>query len=51
MQQKVLIIDNYDSFTYNLVYLVKKVSNTAPVVLRNDGEQPGGGAADECGVG
>ena len=36
MKQKVLIIDNYDSFTYNLVYLVKKVSDTTPVVLRND---------------
>ena len=38
MDQKVLIIDNYDSFTYNLVYLVKKVTNRAPVVLRNDSE-------------
>jgi anthranilate synthase component II len=36
MQQKVLIIDNYDSFTYNLVYLVKKVSEIDPVVIRND---------------
>ena len=38
MQHKVLIIDNYDSFTYNLVYLVKKVSNSIPTVLRNDSE-------------
>lgn len=36
MQQKVLIIDNYDSFTYNLVYLVKKVLNLSPDVIRND---------------
>ena len=36
MEHKVLIIDNYDSFTYNLVYLVKKVSNSTPVVIRND---------------
>lgn len=38
MIQKVLIIDNYDSFTYNLVYLVKKVSNNNPDVIRNDSE-------------
>ncbi len=38
MQQKVLIIDNYDSFTYNLVYLVKKVTNNNPDVIRNDSE-------------
>ncbi|MEN8251849.1 MAG: aminodeoxychorismate/anthranilate synthase component II, partial [Bacteroidota bacterium] len=36
MNRKVLIIDNYDSFTYNLVYLVKKVLNEEPDVLRND---------------
>jgi len=36
MAEKILMIDNYDSFTYNLVYLVKKVSNQQPVVLRND---------------
>lgn len=36
MQQKVLIIDNYDSFTYNLVYLVRKVLNVSPDVIRND---------------
>jgi len=36
MKLNVLIIDNYDSFTYNLVYLVKKVTQTTPVVIRND---------------
>jgi anthranilate synthase component 2 len=38
MEQKVLIIDNYDSFTYNLVYLVKQVSNANPDVIRNDSD-------------
>jgi anthranilate synthase component II len=33
---KVLILDNYDSFTYNLVHLVEKVSDHEPVVARND---------------
>ena len=33
---KVLIIDNYDSFTYNLVQLVEEVTSKRPAVLRND---------------
>lgn len=34
---KLLVFDNYDSFTYNLVHLVKKVSNEIEVdVFRND---------------
>src|SRR5215210_5689010 len=34
---KVLVFDNYDSFTYNLVHLVKKVLPDAEVdVFRND---------------
>jgi anthranilate synthase component 2 len=34
--KKLLIIDNYDSFTYNLVHLVEKVSDTPYDVFRND---------------
>ena len=33
---KVLVFDNYDSFTYNLVHLVEKVSNATVEVHRND---------------
>jgi anthranilate synthase component 2 len=33
---KILVFDNYDSFTYNLVHLVKKVSNAQVDVYRND---------------
>ena len=33
---KVLIIDNFDSFTYNLVHLVEQVSGVRPDVLRNN---------------
>ncbi len=35
MQKKVLVIDNYDSFTYNLVHLVNELNYEA-VVWRND---------------
>ncbi|MFL5754487.1 MAG: anthranilate synthase component II [Bacteroidia bacterium] len=31
-----LIIDNYDSFTYNLVHLIEKAGNTSFEVHRND---------------
>jgi anthranilate synthase component II len=34
--EKLLILDNYDSFTYNLVHLVEKVSDVAFDVYRND---------------
>ena len=33
---KLLVLDNYDSFTYNLVHLIEKVSETDFDVIRND---------------
>lgn len=33
---KILVFDNYDSFTYNLVHLVEKITDTKPDVYRND---------------
>ena len=33
---KILIFDNYDSFTYNLVHLVEKITDEKPDVFRND---------------
>src|SRR6185312_16064690 len=32
----ILIIDNYDSFTYNIVQLIRQVCNQNPDVKRND---------------
>ena len=34
--KKVLVIDNYDSFTYNLVYLLRQFDNVQVDVVRND---------------
>eukprot|EP01025_Chloroclados_australasicus_P053474 TRINITY_DN62994_c0_g1_i1.p1 TRINITY_DN62994_c0_g1~~TRINITY_DN62994_c0_g1_i1.p1 ORF type:complete len:137 (+),score=5.73 TRINITY_DN62994_c0_g1_i1:121-531(+) len=31
-----LLIDNYDSYTYNLFQILARVNNTEPVVIRND---------------
>lgn len=33
---RILVFDNYDSFTYNLVHLVEKITGTKPDVYRND---------------
>ncbi len=33
---KVLVFDNYDSFTYNLVHLVEKILGQKADVYRND---------------
>ena len=33
---KILVFDNYDSFTYNLVHLVEKITDVKVDVFRND---------------
>src|SRR6266702_7045254 len=33
---KILVFDNYDSFTYNLVHLVEKILHNKVTVYRND---------------
>jgi anthranilate synthase component II len=33
---KILVFDNYDSFTYNLVHLIEKITDVKPDVYRND---------------
>ncbi|HWL70915.1 MAG TPA: gamma-glutamyl-gamma-aminobutyrate hydrolase family protein, partial [Geminicoccus sp.] len=33
---RILLIDNYDSFTFNLAHLVAEVAGELPLVLRND---------------
>ena len=32
----IALIDNYDSFTYNLFQLLAEVNGTEPIVVRND---------------
>jgi len=34
--KKILVIDNYDSFTYNLVHYIEKLTGVRPDVFRND---------------
>jgi anthranilate synthase component 2 len=36
MEMKILVFDNYDSFTYNLVHLVEKITHQKVDVYRND---------------
>ena len=33
---KIVVVDNYDSFTYNLVHAIKKISGEPVDVIRND---------------
>jgi anthranilate synthase component II len=38
---KIIVIDNYDSFTYNLVHAIKKITGGPVDVVRNDEIAPG----------
>lgn len=60
---KILVLDNYDSFTYNLVHILKELTNGPVDVFRNDEISleeiskydkilisPGPGVPDEAGI-
>ncbi len=60
---KILVIDNYDSFTYNLVQYIERIEGTEVTVVRNDKISlddvepfdkilisPGPGVPDEAGI-
>lgn len=60
---KIIIIDNYDSFTYNLVHMIEDITGEYPSVFRNDEIEvdeinaydliilsPGPGIPDEAGI-
>ncbi len=60
---KILVLDNYDSFTYNLVHIVEDILGVSPDVYRNDEIQlltvtnydalilsPGPGIPDDAGI-
>ena len=62
MEMKILVLDNYDSFTYNLVHILRELGH-APDVYRNDKISteavreydkilisPGPGLPDEAGI-
>jgi anthranilate synthase component 2 len=61
--KRIIVIDNYDSFTYNLVHYIEKVTGIYPDVARNDeitveevGDydkillSPGPGVPEEAGI-
>ncbi|VAW27537.1 Anthranilate synthase, amidotransferase component @ Para-aminobenzoate synthase, amidotransferase component, partial [hydrothermal vent metagenome] len=61
--KKVLVLDNYDSFTYNLVHIIREQGNCTVDVFRNDEIteeavaaydylvlSPGPGLPDEAGI-
>jgi anthranilate synthase component 2 len=63
MEKKILVVDNYDSFTYNLVHMIEEIAGYKVTVWRNDQfdvEQvddfdilifsPGPGIPDEAGL-
>lgn len=63
LNMKILILDNYDSFTYNLVHMVEDITGVYPTVFRNDQISieainqydliilsPGPGIPDEAGI-